>query len=469
MSDIYRENPSCVRISSATESRQSSGARTYSFKSNSGEWLDDYQEFMIYRKTADFQHENIFGALFFPQARYKKKSGWSIGGFDLDNVFPPLGSSSTKVATIVDNHIPEAISNGYTILSTDDVKGTTWKAKTEKNCCCGVCKKKLRMKFQKAWWNNDIVSNFQVDDYLWDGFTPKSMKYSFDITTQPQDLLITYNINTRKSKTGSPAIYLKQYNNINTCSDSTVQPSMGFKTFVAGDARRDLNVPEITRMGVVFPYTGTYEFEFWDDSPTGSKIVYETTRYFKKDDTGATYPQLGVNLFNGDQSVNSQITQGSANAEIKGIEDAVAAKINSAPIRNAIDIITDNVITAIGEKNNHKFSDLAPLIFEKEIWDYNKTRGLRELFMNLRVEGAHKEVYNKVDVSLGDASCFNSMSIATGSSGLTDGDTMASLNASRDAILECIKAIDIPGEAMYDQLNKKVKEPLADYQKQPTI
>lgn len=104
--DIYKENPDCVLINSLDDAMQDSNI-TLGFASGAGNRTDDYTELVLYRKKANFQHQALLAAIFFPFSLDKTQKGYYLFGINVSSIAKLFGATlkweSDGMATILDD------------------------------------------------------------------------------------------------------------------------------------------------------------------------------------------------------------------------------------------------------------------------------------------------------------------------------------------------------------------------------
>lgn len=377
-SDIYQENPNCVRINTITDGRSENPAsyRTYKIRSRPAgkQLLDDYQEYVVYRK-GNGETDTYFAALFFPKAIYIKKSGLTllgklafiIGGWYIGGAIGAIGGAiagnllkdSSKIpATIIDNHVRKALDRGKLVSSNPDIKGITYRVHKKR----GLFKKKTEVWMQKAYWDNEFVDQISSaepenhsGDWLWgDGtwWTPFGQKYSFRIKLTPSDILVMYNFNTRSGKYGFPEAEVLKYEDTDSCEQGVFQPGATWYKFIDQVPPTSTNSRSVHDMALFLPYPSVYKFLFYDgDTLLSAKTV---NLGYVTDPSGGRIRNADIATFQDDGWRNEEISRRTREYILSHIEQLAEQKALSDP----------NLVTytnAIQEKlmlaNNDRFKD----------------------------------------------------------------------------------------------------------------
>lgn len=377
IADPYTNDENCIRINSTSESRSKAGKNTYYFNSNGSQELDDYTEYLVYRKKADYQHDTILAALVMPRAFYRRSKTTSIFGVKLDDLFPWINTPMKISPYILDNHIASTKAMGFDINATPNT-GYTYDREWTVSHWYGPKDHYRKAYIGKAYWNEQYASYTSTPHLVKkpNSWMPWGMNYALKVSTFPNEILAVYNVNdNRDNKMACPDIDTNMMASSGSCNaESGVGTGSTWKRFMQNYKGREEKA-SIYNMGLVIPFTGLYSFKFYNNS----QYLFSVSKYFGLEDHTTHYPLSGVNLFGGygGASVANSATYSVAPAITKAID----AKMLS--VKSDIDAMTKELIEAFFDINKDQIDDT---VNPKKLHEYTNSNGYRELLKNIETE-----------------------------------------------------------------------------------
>ena len=384
ISDIYQNNPNCIRINSVTDAREE-GIEYYNGTSTNNlnkpiryievrnygpsmtvDEMHSYHEYVMYQKK-DGTTKKRFVALVYPEAIYKKKSSYTVignilnlmtGGLvavaegDASFIGPEaLGAGfvthSSKIPnTVVDNILRDAINDGYKVTTNKDIKNVTYKVKKGH----GIIKRKIKMWFMKAWWDPTIVESTNLanpvsSDWIWDGYRRKNIHYYFKIKANPNDVLVFYGINAKGNRYATSATYYKKHTDV-SCNSNGVDASYAWKKMQTA-ANYPIKSPSIQNMTMFLTYPSIYLFQFYN----GNNLVFSKYKNF-----GITgnYPVTNLDiasLSSNSDDFSTKLTQLYNQVKPEIINDAVNQYMDTTEVKNEITRLVNSLMDTFKYRN----------------------------------------------------------------------------------------------------------------------
>lgn len=388
MADPYLLDENCVRTNSEGDARANATAKTYSFRASGSQSLQDYTEYVVYRKRAGYAHDTILAALVMPKAFYKHTKYSEIASIRLDELFPWLGDTSRKSPYVLDDHLAQTEAMGFDMNST---QGSEYSGKKtwSKRRWNGIVDKYAKSYVGRMWWNEDYVRNNIKPALSFHGWKPYGFSYNIDVTTRPNEILAVYNVNDNRDLTFAAPTILANMAPSGSCVSDGGGNGGGWRTFMKGYGQPDgmsAHKKTVFNMGLVIPFTGLYTFKFYKDDT----FLFSTSRYFGREDNTTHYPLSGENLFYDGDNAASSIVDELSSATQEGIGKAVENKLENPTSAATMDDWANDLIDAYFAINAEGFKGVAD---PKPLHEYSQSAPLREMVLDMKVEEWLKDNY----------------------------------------------------------------------------
>lgn len=327
-SDKRRDDPNCVRINSLEEGRDTNSTRTIHIKSQGSGKLDDYVEYISYRKYPDLQYgadhnyteaeiaaadwttKEVFLAYFNPYDYKEVKKGPSFigalvafvatavvvvgtGGTALvaagyalaaggivavgTLVAVPPGTYDDKTYIIDPGIMDRTVALNFTIDREEKHQNVTYKEWSKS----GWFTKKTTKVYMGAQYNSILVHNlntmgtlhqnwYTTSNWDWNGRTPNRIDYAFDLnfSVAPRDAEVigVYNINNDDTEAEFPETQIKSLESGADCNSPEVSGTIitDYHPLTPYVPSTHLPKKSITSMGLIIPFNGCYTFKFYN-------------------------------------------------------------------------------------------------------------------------------------------------------------------------------------------------------------
>jgi len=354
--DIYRENPNCVLINSLDDAMQDSNI-TLGFSSGAGSRTDDYTELVLYRKKANFHHQALLAAIFFPFSLDKTKKGYSFLGINVTSIARLFGAKihweDNGLDTILDNLYQNT--NDYC----KQTKSCTLKHKQNErhwSWTSGhiIKRKYTRVVVQSAIWAEPFITNMDIRNFEWVpgyghlNWIPTRIDYTMKAHMKQNDILVLYNTNTRPDHESYIETKINTYTGTQTCGTANNVVYNSYKNLT--NAVDPILAPDIDihDVAMVLPHAGLYTVELYDND----HFINSFVTYFPLND-GTNYPMTSQNMLNLDFDY-SQFAQNVKSSIQNKIPTLVEDKLKTTKIQTNINNITNDILNILIEANKYR-------------------------------------------------------------------------------------------------------------------